>query len=250
MYAADQAGIKAIAPYVEALGANGKWTRVIDDMGFPAGGPRTMTADLTGKLPAGTQRIRIWTNLQIYWNSILIDRTSQSQTTRLTQIPLRTANLDFHGYPRQIEAQPPGVVKYVYEQVSRTGPYARQAGTYTRYGDVLPLLSSFDDRLAIFGSGEEVALEFDPSHLPSLPNGWKRDYFFVANGYEKDMDFYAAHGDTVDPLPFRAMGTYPYPRGKSFPSNDMYLEYFLNYNTRQVSGNEPEAYRVDYGPAK
>ena len=51
MYAADQAGIKAIAPYVEALGANGKWTRVIDDMGFPAGGPRTMTADLTGKLP-------------------------------------------------------------------------------------------------------------------------------------------------------------------------------------------------------
>jgi tetratricopeptide (TPR) repeat protein len=250
MYAADQAGIKAIAPYVEALGANGKWTRVIDDMGFPAGGPRTMTADLTNRLPSGTQRIRIWTNLQIYWNSILINRTPQSQTTRLTQIPLRTANLDFHGYPRQTEAQPPGVVKYVYEQVSRTGPYARQAGTYTRYGDVLPLLTSFDDRLTIFGSGEEVALEFDPSHLPSLPSGWKRDYFFVANGYEKDMDFYAAHGDTVEPLPFRAMGTYPYPRDKSFPSNDMYLEYFLNYNTRQVSGNEPRAYRTDYGPSK
>ena len=49
MYAADQAGLQPIAPYVEALGENGKWTRVIDDMGFPAGGPRTMTADLTGK---------------------------------------------------------------------------------------------------------------------------------------------------------------------------------------------------------
>ena len=250
MYAADQAGIKAIAPYVEALRSNGKWTRVIDDMGFPAGGPRTMTADLTGKLPAGTERIRIWTNLQIYWNSILINRTPQPETTRLTQVPLRTANLDFHGYPRQIESQPPGVVKYVYEQVSRTGPYARQAGTYTRYGDVLPLLTSFDDRMAIFGSGEQVALEFDPSRVPALPAGWKRDYFFVANGYEKDMDFYAAHGDTVEPLPFRAMGTYPYPHGKSFPSNDMYLEYFLKYNTRQVSGNEPQAYRVDYGPQK
>ncbi len=250
MYAADQAGIKAIAPYVEALGANGKWTRVIDDMGFPAGGPRTMTADLTGKLPPGTQRIRIWTNLQIYWNSILIDRTPQTQATRLTPVPLRDANLDFHGYPRQIESQPPGVVKYVYEQVSRTGPYARQAGTYTRYGDVLPLLTSFDDRLAIFGSGEEVALEFDPSHLPPLPAGWTRDYFFFAKGYEKDMDFYAAHGDTVEPLPFRTMGTYPYPRGKSFPSNGMYLDYVLNYNTRQVSGNEPRGYRVDYGPAK
>ncbi|HEY8715079.1 MAG TPA: FG-GAP-like repeat-containing protein, partial [Candidatus Acidoferrum sp.] len=37
MYAADQAGIKVIAPYVEALDAQGKWNRVVDDMGFPAG---------------------------------------------------------------------------------------------------------------------------------------------------------------------------------------------------------------------
>ena len=53
MYAAYQAGIEAIAPYVEAQDANGKWMRVIDDMGFPAGGPRTMTADLTGQTAAG-----------------------------------------------------------------------------------------------------------------------------------------------------------------------------------------------------
>src|SRR5579872_5594922 len=77
MYAASQAGIEAIAPYVEAQGSDGKWKRVIDDMGFPAGGPRTMTADLTGKLPRGTQKVRISTNLQIYWDSILIDRTPQ-----------------------------------------------------------------------------------------------------------------------------------------------------------------------------
>jgi hypothetical protein len=138
-------------------------------------------------------------------------------------------------------------VKYVYEQVSKTGPYARQAGTYTRYGDVLPLLTTFDDRMAIFGSGEEVALEFDPSRLPALPTGWKRDYFFVANGYEKDMDFYAAHGDTVEPLPFRGMGTYPYAKGKSFPID---IDYMLRYNTRHVSGNEPRGYRLDYDVPK
>ena len=55
----------------------GKWVRVVDDMGFPAGGPRTMTADLTGKLPPGTQKIRITTNLQIYWDNILIEPDSQ-----------------------------------------------------------------------------------------------------------------------------------------------------------------------------
>ena len=249
MYAADQAGIKGISPFVEALNAQGKWVRVMEDMGFPAGGPRTMTADLTGKLPVGTQRIRISTNLQIYWNNILIDRTPQKQNVRLTPVPLQSADLGFHGYPRQIEAQPPGVVKYVYEQVSRTGPYARQAGTYTRYGDVRPLLTGFDDRLAVFGSGEQVALEFDPSKLPSLPTGWTRDYFFFANGYEKDMDFYAAHGDTVWPLPFRGMGTYPY-LGKSFPMDDEHLDYMLKYNTRHVSGNEPKGYWFDYGESK
>ena len=58
-------------------------------------------------------------------------------------------------------------------------------------------------------------LDFDPATLPALPRGWVRDYFFIANGYEKDMDFYAYRGDTVDPLPFREMETYPYP-GQGF----------------------------------
>jgi hypothetical protein len=255
MYAASQAGIEATDPYVEAEvagegarpthDANGKWVRVTDDIGFPAGLPRTITADLSGKLPKGTTRIRISTNLQIYWDNILIDRSQPSENFKLNPVPLAAATLDYHGYPRQIEDQPPGNVKYVYEQVSRTGPYARQAGTYTRYGDVLPLLTGFDDKLAIFGSGEEVALEFDPSKLPPLPKGWTRDYFFMANGYEKDMDFYAADGSTVEPLPFRRMGTYPYP-GKSFPSDDEHLNYMLKYNTRFVSGKEPSGYAYEY----
>jgi tetratricopeptide (TPR) repeat protein len=269
MYAASQAGIEATAPYVEAevsntqerggagvspvrpggdarLSTNGtKWLRVTDDMGFPAGLPKTITADLSDKLPVGTTRIRITTNLQIYWDNILIDRSEQSEKFKLTSIPLTKANLDYHGYPRQIEDQPPGNVKYVYEQVSRTGPYARQAGEYTRYGDVLPLLASFDDKLVVFGSGDEVQLEFNPAKLPPLPKGWTRDYFFMANGYEKDMDFYAADGSTVAPVPFRRMGTYPYS-GKSFPSDDEHLKYMLDFNTRFISGNEPRGYSYDF----
>jgi tetratricopeptide (TPR) repeat protein len=246
MYAASQAGIVATAPYVEALDPKGTWVKVKNDMGFPAGGPRTMTADLTGKLPQSTRRIRITTNLQIYWDSVLIDRTPQNQPVRLSEIPLQSANLDFHGYPRQTESQPPGVVKYNYEQVSATGPYTHAAGAYTRYGDVKPLLANFDDRLVVFGSGEEVALEFDPAKLPPLPQGWTRDYFFLANGYEKDMDFYAADGSTVAPLPFRAMGTYPY-EGKSYPLDSTHMNDLLNYNTRDLSGNEPKGYAFHYG---
>jgi hypothetical protein len=214
-------------------------------MGFPAGLPRTITTDLSGKLPIGTKRIRITTNLQIYWDNILIDRSPQREDFQLREVPLAKAHLGFHGYPKQIEDLPPGNVKYVYEQVSRTGPYARQAGQYTRYGDVLPLVKGSDDRLAVFGSGEEVQLDFDPSKLPRLPEGWTRDYFFMANGYEKDMDFYAAHGDTVEPLPFRGMGRYPYP-GKTFPQDAEHHDYMLKYNTRFVSGNEPRGYSYEY----
>ena len=257
MYAADQAGIQATAPYVDAQDAQGRWARVVDDMGFPAGLPRTMIADLSGKLPVGTRRIRISTNLQIYWDSILIDHTVEHEMAagakradyRLTSVPLVGADLRFHGYPRQIEGRPPGNVKYVYEEVSRTGPYARQSGSYTRYGDVRSLLSKFDDRLVVFGSGEEVALEFGPALLPVLPPGWVRDYFFFANGYEKDMDFYAADGNTVEPLPFRAMETYPYP-GKTFLWDDPHLNYLLEYNTRYVSGNEPHGYWYEFQPPR
>jgi tetratricopeptide (TPR) repeat protein len=245
MYAASQSGIEATAPFVDAQDASGKWIHVTDDMGFPAGLPRTITADLSGKLPQGTTRIRITTNLQIYWDSILIDRSQPSDDFKLNPIPLAKANLGYHGYPLQIEDQPPGNVKYKYEQVSRTGPYARQAGEYTRYGDVTPLLQSLDDKLVVFGSGEEVALEFDPAKLPPLAKGWTRDYFFMANGYEKDMDFYAADGSTVEPLPFRRMGTYPHP-GKAFPSDEEHLNYMLEYNTRFVSGNEPRGYSYEY----
>jgi len=276
MYAASQAGIEAISPYVEALGENGQWKRVMDDMGFPAGGPRTMTADLTGKLPPGTRKIRITTNLQVYWDSILIDRTEQPAAreipfgrlragsrpagenaglrddanrggVRLTPVPLVHADLEFHGYPFKIEGTPPGNVQYIYEKVSATGPYTRPSGTYTRYGNVLPLLTTTDDKLAVFGSGDEVRLDFDPSNLPALPKGWVRDYFFAANGYEKDMDFYAAEGNYVAPLPFLSMGGYPYTPKQSFPLDDAHLDYLLEYNTRHMSGNEQRGFWFDYG---
>ncbi len=272
MYAASQAGVQAISPYVEALDENGKWVRVIDDMGFPAGGPRTMTADLTGKLPLGTRRIRITTNLQIYWDSILVSRTPQDVAPTswlpsdaeggtpsrqpagcrrynlcLTDVPLVRADLEFHGFPLKMEGTPPGNVQYIYEKTSATGPYTRPAGTYTRYGDVLPLLSALDDETVVFGSGDEVRLDFDPSQLPALPQGWVRDYFFAAFGYEKDMDFYAAEGNFVAPLPFLKMGDYPYAPGKSFPLDDAHVNYLLEYNTRHMSGNEQRGYWFDYG---
>jgi hypothetical protein len=219
-------------------------------MGFPAGLARTMVADLTGKLPPGTRRIRIVTNLKIYWDRIRIDNSDPDLPYRLTELPLANARLGFRGYPRVIEGQPKNDLTYVYEDVSPTGPYTRQAGNYTRYGDVLELLRDADDEYVIFGSGDEVAVDFDPSGLPPLPEGWTRDFFFYADGFAKDMDFYAAHGDTVDPLPFHTLIPYPYPAGTAYPMDRQHLNYLLRYDTRPVSGPPGSEYRFQYPPER
>jgi len=246
MYAADQAGIKVIAPYVEAQDAQGKWVRVVDDMGFPAGLARTMVADLTGKLPAGTRRIRIVNNLKIYWDAVRIDQTPEPRDARVTEVPLTNAELAFLGFPRETRLHPASDTIYSYSRRSMSGPYARAAGNYTRYGDVRNLLSAADDRFAIFSSGEGVKLDFDPRKLPALPSGWVRDYFFYADGFEKDLDFYAAHGFTVEPLPRHSLVSYPYPPGQEYPEDSGHLNYQLDYNTRQRSERMPPTLRYDY----
>ena len=246
MYAAWQAGITPVAPFVEALDGSGKWVRVVDDMGFPAGLARTMVADLTGKLPPGTRFIRITTNLKIYWDRIRVDNSPGDLPFRTDEIPLASALLQFRGYPRVVEGYPKNDITYVYEDVSLTGPYTRQDGNYTRYGNVTPLVRTSDDEYVIFGSGDEVAIEFDATHTPDLPSGWKRDYFFYADGFAKDMDFYAAHGDTVSPLPFHTLAPYPYPEGAGYPSDDRHLQWQIEYNTRGVAGPAGSIFRFQY----
>jgi hypothetical protein len=212
MYAAWQAGLTPMPPYVEAQLPDGSWKRVIDDMGFPAGLPRTIVVDLSGKLPPGTRRIRLVTNLQIYWDQALIDNGPEATgLMRQTELPLASAHLTFRGYPEQIDGKTPGDLTYNYQHISQTGPFIRSRGSYTRYGEVTPLLKSVDESFVIFGSGEDIDVEFSTASLPPLAPGWKRDYFFYANGFVKDMDFYEASPFTVADMPFHGMSTYPYP---------------------------------------
>ncbi len=250
MYAAWQAGLQPISPYVEAQLPDGTWKRVVDDMGFPAGLPRTITVDLTGKLPPATQRIRITTNLQIYWDQVLVDNgPEQPNSIRTTELPLASATLAFRGYPRQVEGATPGDLTYYYDQASTTGPFSQFRGSYTRYGDVTSLLRNVDDRFVIFGTGEDIDAEFSAGPLPPLPAGWKRDFFFYANGFVKDMDFYEAAPFTVAEMPFHAMTAYPYPAAQHYPDDAAANTYRLDWNDRSQRGsNNARGYSFRYGP--
>ncbi len=245
LYAAWQAGLREVPPYVEAEMADGTWQRIAGDAGFPAGLERTIVVDLTGKLPPGTQRIRLMTNLQIYWDQVLIDQSAGAQA-RTAEVPLTSAALHFRGYPKQIEGASPGDLNYDYNLVSLSGPFQRERGNYTHFGDVTPLLKSVDNRFVVFGSGEEIAAEFDAGRLSPLPAHWKRDYFFYANGFVKDMDWWDASPFTVAQMPFHGMSTYPYPANEKYPSDSASLDYRLNWNDRFEAGEPVRSYRFNY----
>ncbi|WP_263385173.1 FG-GAP-like repeat-containing protein [Granulicella arctica] len=249
MYAAWQAGKAPQAPTVEAQMADGSWKMIISDMGFPAGLPRTIVVDLTGKLPPGVRRIRIRTNLQIYWDEILVDNEVEAPAeVRQTELPLAAATLAFRGYPKQIDGKTPGDLTYDYQLISSTGPFQWQRGNYTRYGAVAPLLHAKDDQFVIFGSGEDIDAEFSDANLPLLPPHWKRDYFFYADGFVKDMDFYEALPFTVAEIPFQAMSNYPYPNTEHYPDTDKTLNYQLDWNDRLQTGDRTQLFQFHYVP--
>ena len=122
---------------------------------------------------------------------------------------------------------------YDYDRLDAV-PVSRLAGKMTRYGDVTELLQATDDRFVIFGPGDEVSVHFDATGLPTLPAGWKRSFVLRTWGYCKDCAPFTATGDTIEPLPFRAMTKYPYGSEESYPRDAAHVEYQRRYNTRQV----------------
>ena len=165
-----------------------------------------------------------------------------------TELPLASAQLAFRGYPEQVDGKTPGDLTYNYQHISQTGPFTRSRGSYTRYGEVAPLLKSVDESFVIFGSGEDIDVEFGTASLPALPRGWKRDYFFYANGFVKDMDFYEASPFTVADMPFHGMSTYPYPASEHYPQDEQRMQYELEWNDRFDSGRGAQRYGFHYEP--
>jgi hypothetical protein len=91
-------------------------------------------------------------------------------------------------------------------------------------------------------------LEFDAAAQPVLPVNWVRDYFFYANGFVKDMDFYETSPFTVDAMPFHAMSGYPYQGKEHYPDDAEHIAYQLEWNDRFQSGVAPHRYDFRYAP--
>jgi hypothetical protein len=198
-------------------------------MGLPAGKTKTIAVDLTGKFLSSSREIRVVTNLCLYWDEIYLSEQTEAPPAVLTPVSLTNADLHFRGFSRLIahpqRLQPEA---FEYAETRRTSMWNPTAGFYTRYGDVRPLLARADDELVIMGSGDEISVTFDGKTLPSLAEGWQRDFLLLVEGWAKDADANTAFSQTVEPLPFRAMSAYPYNDREHFPNT----KYTRRYNTR------------------
>jgi hypothetical protein len=220
-------------PYLQVKDASGAWRTVVEDMGIPSGKPKTMAVDLDGKFLSASREVRIVTNLCVYWDEIFLIENDAAPPVRMTTAPIESANLHFRGFSKPTidpaRKQPEG---FDYQTVAPVTNWNPTAGNYTRYGDVAGLLAEADDRLTIMGSGDEVQLRFRAAGLPELPRGWKRDFLLLVDGWAKDADANTAFSQSVLPLPFHGMSSYPYPAGEHYPDDELHKNYMREYNMR------------------
>jgi hypothetical protein len=220
-----QAGQPLQPPSLQVKDKAGNWVTVIDDMGMPSGKPKTIVVDLSGRFLSASRKLRIVTNLCVYWDEIFLGETSAPPAQRLRELPLAAARLRFRGFsPSRIHPERKQPEEFFYPEPSPTSLWDPTPGLYTNYGDVTALLRDADDKLAVMGSGDETQLEFESSVLPVPPNGWRRDFLLHVEGWAKDRDANTAHSQTVGPLPFRSMSAYPYNRDKEIPPSELQQE--------------------------
>jgi Tfp pilus assembly protein PilF len=235
-FALAQSRARQVVPLqVQLKDRAGQWRTVIPDLGFPAGKNKTVIADLTGKFLSADRRVRIRTNMEIYWDRAFVATTALASPVTVTTLRPVAADLHYRGFSRMYrKGGRYGPQWYDYADVSREQAWAPIVGAFTRYGDILPLVDTADDRYVIFGPGDEVALQFDSAAAPPLPRGWTRDFLIYTDAWLKDADLNTATGGTVEPLPFHGMSRYPYGADEAFPNDAAHRRYVETYNTRRV----------------
>ena len=226
---------------LEARDADGRWVVVASDLGFPAGKNKTVLIDLAPVVRAGlggSTRLRLRTNLEIYWDSIATARSASGAGLRTQRVAPARADLGYRGYSQLTSERRDVPETPIYERIANTMPRWRDlVGYYTRFGDVRELLATVEDRYMIMNAGDELRLSFPAPPPPQ--DGWTRDFVLVGDGWVKDGDYNTSYSKTVLPLPTHATADYLAPTPAPILEHDpMYMRHredWLNFHTRYIA---------------
>ena len=238
--AISQSGqIKMQAPIIQVINKKGEWQTVIDFFGFPMGKDKNVIVDLTGKFLSADHQVKIQTNMEIYRDQIFFSDCASNANINKTVLNPVSADIHYRGFSESYrKGGRYGPHWFDYSKVDKNKKWRDLTGNYTRYGDVLPLLTESDNQYIISNAGDETSIKFDAKSLPKLQKGWKRDFLIHSVGWVKDGDINTALGSTVLPLPYHGMSAYP-PSGKDlYPNNKELQKYIKEYNTRVVTNKD------------
>ncbi|MBZ5596196.1 MAG: FG-GAP-like repeat-containing protein [Acidobacteriia bacterium] len=231
---ASQGATKGLVlPYLQVKDESGQWRTAIADMGIPAGKPKTIAVDLSGKFLSASREVRIVTNLCVYWDEIFFSEQPGPPPVRFTPLDVESADVRLRGFSRAVvDPRREHPESFAYARWTSEARWNQTPGLYTRYGDVRELVNDADDRFVIMGSGDELRLQFANRGLPSLAPNWRRDFLLLVDGWAKDSDANTAFSQTVEPLPFHSMSRYPYPAAEHYPDDASHQAYRRKYNSR------------------
>lgn len=232
-FAANQAGMTMRAPSIEVF-RDGKWVELYREVGYPAGIKHMMTLDVTGKILSGDSRIRISTNMEIYWDRIFMASILDDSVLSVSEAAVNNGDLHFLGFPREFTPDGRHPMLYDYDNIDRTVPWKILAGNYTRFGEVTELLEEADDCFVVMGRGDELTLRFSAESFGPIPPGQVRTFILKTDSFCKDMDFCSGYPDTVEPMPFHDMSNYPYGAEEHYPDDEKRRSYQRRFNTRKM----------------
>ncbi|MFT7462745.1 MAG: hypothetical protein ACI9EF_001087 [Pseudohongiellaceae bacterium] len=208
------------------------WRPAGPPIGFIAGKTKTMIVDITEMVDRNDPRLRLSTTLALSYDAIRLVLDDDDAPFSDTPLSPSLASVGWRGFSALIP-DPTGEFGEAFDWDELAEPrWDQHPGQYTRYGDVLQLLQTVDDRTVIFGAGDAVTLSFAAAPLPELPEGWTRDWLLYLDGWAKDQDPNTSAARTVEPLPFHAMSDYPPPAGEAFPRSAALDAWRAQYNTR------------------
>ena len=234
----QSSSLKVVRPFLQMINSKGEWETVIENLGFPMGKDKTVIADLSGKFMTADHRIRIRTNMEIYWDYIFFAENNSTAPVISTILNPVAADLHYRGFSHSYrKGSRYGPHWFDYQNADTAVKWRDLSGNYTRYGDVLPLLTESDNKYVISNAGDETSIQFNPKVLPELKKGWKRDFLIHSVGWVKDGDINTALGSTVLPLPFHGMKSYPPSEKDIYPTDPDHQNYLREYNTRVVTSD-------------
>ncbi len=231
---------------MELPDGKGGWKLAGSGLGFPAGKHKTiilsldglgqLTADPGWRSGSGPRRLRLRTNLEIYWDRVTVAQKDPTAELMFQRLKPKSAILEYRGFSRirQESRSHPEVPEYA--KVVRSGQiWPDLVGLYTRFGPVDELVSKTDDRYVIMNAGDQMRLKFPVLGGPDA--GRVRDFIFVSDGWDKDGNFNTAFGQTVTPLPTHRDTRYDRPLF-DLTANEAYRRNerdWQRYHTRPVN---------------